>query len=461
MNKPFCFPFATVLLAFLPFASISAQNSPVLEEYIRTGLANNLALRQRNFEVQKQSEAIRQARALSYPTLSFNASYTMAAGGRRIDFPVGDLLNPVYANLNAINDVFAPDVPDFPTLENQQIQFLPNNFQETKIKFAYPLFNSDIRYNRQIQEQLLESNSAQQEAAAHELRYQITTAYLQYLQALEAEKIWQGTRATLSELRRFNESLVKNNVATRDVVAAADYELSKADREIFQLRAAQNTARAYFNLLINRDLQSEVNADSALLRAPVAEYRPEELLRQALSGRREFAALHAGLAASATEVRRNEANLRLPDLYIGGEAGFQGYGYHFGNGQQAYALGQVGLTYALYDAGLRRSKAAEARIAAAQLQTQQEDIQQKISLEVTKAWNDFEAARQSYATAQAGQRAAEEAFRIVNNKYRANQVLLLEMLDAQNRLTAGRLQTVLAWVDVLIKEADLRKAAGL
>ena len=63
--------------------------------------------------------------------------------------------------------------------------------------------------------------------------------------------------------------------------------------------------------------------------------------------------------------------------------------------------------------------------------------------------------------AQSGLRAAEETFRIVNNKYRASQVLLLEFLDAQNRVTTARLQQLLAWSDVLVKEAALRKAAGL
>lgn len=448
-----------LLLAFIAlfacFSTVQAQNSAILEEYVRMGLAGNLALQQQEIDLRKAQENIGQAKSLFYPTVAFNASYTRALGGRNIDLPIGDLLNPVYSTLNQITQTGL-----FPQIENQKIQFLPDNFQETKIKFAYPLFNSDLRYNRQIQEQLYESKSAQKAAYEQELRYQITDAYLQYIQALEAEKVWLNAKTVLTELRRFNESLVKNNVATRDVVATADYELSKADNEIYKLRSSQNTARAYFNFLINKDLQGEVVADSALLRVTTPTYQVEDLIQKALTNRQEFAALRAGLAASETDVKRNDANRKIPDFYLGGEFGFQGYGYNFGN-DQAYALGQIGLTYDLFDAGLRKSKTQVARLENEKIRTQLTQTQQQIALQVTQSWNEFEAARNTYATAQTGLRAAEETFRIINNKYRANQVLLIEFLEAQNRVTTARLQSTLAWTDILLKEAALRQAAGL
>lgn len=439
--------------------------SAVLEAYIQEGLNANLQLKQQGLDIAKQQESIRQSKALGMPKFTFDANYTVAAGGRKIDFPIGDLLNGVYGNLNALNAVpgnLPPGVipGQFPTLENQQVQFLPNNFHETKVSFAYPIFNSDLKYNRQIQGHLLESKSAEKAATEHELRYQITEAYLNYLRVLEAEKIWLNARTVLTELRRFNESLVKNNVATRDVVATADYELSKADQEIFRFKSQQNTARSYFNYLINKDLQSEVLIDTALLRSNVTTYQAEQLVQQSLENRPEFDALRAGQQAAETDVRRNAANSKLPDFYLGGSFGFQGFGYKF-NKEQAYALAQVGLTYDLFDGGIRKSKTQEARIQAESVRNQTEQAQQQIALQVTAAYNELEAARNSFQTAQIGLRAAEETFRIVNNKYRANQVLLLEFLDAQNRVTTARLQQLLAWSEVLIKEAGLRKAAGL
>jgi len=436
-------------------SNIYAQQSDILESYIQTGLSSNLALKQQDADLRKAQESIRQSKALFLPKLTFDANYTLAAGGRKIDFPVGDLLNPVYGTLNDITQS-----NQFPTLANQQIQFLPNNFHETKLSFSYPLYNSDLRYNRDIQQQLFQSKAAQKAAYEHELRYQITEVYLQYLQALEAEKIWQNTKTVLLELRRFNESLVKNNVATKDIIATADYELSKADLEIIQLQKAQNDAKAYVNFLINRDLTSEVVADTLLLRAVVPAYRTEELISQALEKRQEFAALKAGMQAAETDIKRNNANSKIPDFYVGGSLGFQGFGYTFSK-DQAYALAQVGLSYDLFDGGQRKSKTQEARIESEKINTQYQQVQQQVALQVTTAWNDLESARNAYQTSQTGLRAAEETFRIVQNKYRASQVLLIEYLEAQNRVTSARLQSVLAWSQIVLKDAALKRAAGL
>lgn len=449
---PVCLiPFLLLLMGSGSFA----QTSPVLDEYIRQGFSNNLALQQQNLDLQRSMEAVRQARSLFYPTLQFNASYTMAAGGRKIDFPIGDLLNPVH---NTLNDITQTN--QFPMLENQQIQFLPNNFQETYLKVSYPLFNSDLRYNRQIQEQMVVGKTAQKTAYEHELRYRITEAYLQYLQTLEAEKIWQHSKEVLAELRRFNESLVNNNVATRDVVATADYELSKADQEIIRFRAGQNTARAYFNFLINRDLQADVTVDTTLLRQSVQAYQRDQMIADALDKRQELSALRAGQSAAELALKLNEANRILPDAYIGAQAGFQGFGYKF-NGDQSYVLAQVGFSYDIFNGGQTKSKIQQARIDSEKVRAQYHEAQQQIALQTTQAWNNFEAARNAWATSQLGQRAAEETFRIVNNKYRAGQTLLIEFLEAQNRVTSARLQVLLAWTDVLIREAELRKAAGL
>lgn len=444
------------LIACLPVASATfAQSSVVLDNYIQTGLNSNLALRQQELDLRQSMEAVRQARSLFYPTVQFNATYTRAAGGRSIGIPIGDLLNPVYGTLNQITQTNA-----FPMVENQEEQFLPDNFQETYLKVAYPLFNSDLKYNHQIQDQLVLSKTAQKAAYEHELRYRITAAYLQYLQTLEAEKIWQHSKSVLLELRRFNQALVDNQVATRDVVATADYELSKAEQEIFQLKSQQNTARAYFNFLINRDLQEVLIVDTALLQQGVRAYDLNELVRAAQSDRQELAALRAGQGAANAALKLNEARRMLPSAYIGGQLGFQGFGYHFGD-NQAYALAQVGIKYDIFSGGQTKSKIQQARIESEKLLSQYSEVEQQIALQVTQSWNALENARNAWATSKQGLIAAEEIFRIVNNKYRANQALLLEYLDAQNRVTTARLQVLLAWSEVLVKEAELKKAAGL
>lgn len=109
------------------------QISPVLDEYIQTGMNSNLTLQQKQVDVEQSLEAVRPAKGLFYPTLQFNANYTRA-GGRSIDFPIGDLLNPVYQTLNSLTQSNS-----FPLVDNAKVQFLPDNFQETYVQFQVPV----------------------------------------------------------------------------------------------------------------------------------------------------------------------------------------------------------------------------------------------------------------------------------------------------------------------------------
>jgi outer membrane protein len=50
------------------------------------------------------------------PTVSFNASYTVADGGRILEIPFGDMLNPIYNNLNQINQTLNPTAQQYPEI---------------------------------------------------------------------------------------------------------------------------------------------------------------------------------------------------------------------------------------------------------------------------------------------------------------------------------------------------------
>ncbi len=124
-----------------------AQKSQILEQYVQDGLNNNLSLKQEMLEIGKAAESIRQARALFYPQATFAPTYSYAAGGRRLDFPVGDLLNPAYKSLNELTGK-----NQFPTdIQNVNVLLAPTNFHDTKVSIQYSVYNPEINYNYLIQ----------------------------------------------------------------------------------------------------------------------------------------------------------------------------------------------------------------------------------------------------------------------------------------------------------------------
>lgn len=430
--------------------------SAILEGYIRDGLANNLSLRQESLEISRVTESLNQAKSLFYPRVAFNPTYSIAAGGRRLQFPVGDMLNPVYKTLNQLTGA-----DNFPTnIANVNELLAPNNFHDTKISVNYAIFNTDIQYNYLIQKQLVSAQEARKRVVENELRYNIATAYYQYLQTLDAIRIYANSRSVLNELSRLNEKLVSNNVATREVLTSARYEISKVDQQLAVAEKNRATAQAYFNFLLNRDLTTSIDVDSSLTRIlPESKENLTDLQQTALHGRQELSQLGGSLQAAQTAVRLNEANATIPNVYIGGNTGFQGFGYTFQN--QAYVVAQIGLQWDLFRGYEKRSKIQQAKIQADALQTRLTELQRQIQLQVLQSYYDLNAANESLAATQSGMANADQTFRVIDSKYRNGQALLIEFLRYQNDRLTAQLQHSVARMDVLIKRAALDRAVAV
>src|SRR6267142_5055153 len=199
--------FATTSMA------VTAQ-SPILDAYIQEGLKNNLQLKQEQLSYERSIENLAQARALFLPYIGANASYQLADGGRKISIPVGDLVNPVYQNLNQINSALNPGAPQYPMISNQTTNFLATDFHDSKVRIIQPLFNPEIYFNYKAQKELITVQQAQKKAYENQLKFEITSAYYQYLQSGDAMNILKNTRKILFELLKINQSLVANAKAT-------------------------------------------------------------------------------------------------------------------------------------------------------------------------------------------------------------------------------------------------------
>jgi len=434
--------------------TIQAQ-SPTLDDYVKEGLKSNLALKQEKLELDKSMESLTQARALFMPRIYVNATYTLAGGGRRLQFPVGDLLNPVYATLNQMTGT-----DRFPTIQNVDEQLAPNHFHETTIAFQQAIFNSDIYFNYKIQKDLVSAQMARRNVYENELRYSIAGAYYQYLQTLEAMKIYNQSRTVLQELLKLNQKLVANNVATKDVVYSADYEISKIDQQLALTRKNEQTAKAYLNFLLNRDLTTDIIADTTIRQTAAAQTSVTDLQQTALTNRQEISQLNFSIQANENAIRLNRNNRLLPTVFVGGSIGYQGFGYKFDSDQE-YRLAQFGLQWNLFKGGEKKSREQQSRIQAELLSSKFAEVQQQIRLQVTQAYYDLQAARQSLVAAEEGLAKATQSFRIIDSRYRNNQALLVEYLRAENDVTTARLSAVIARYDVLMKQAQVDKVTAL
>jgi outer membrane protein TolC len=441
-----------MILILLTAANLFAQ-SRILDRYVEIGLQNNLELLQEANKVARQRAALRAAKGNFLPQISLDANYTRADGGRTIEFPVGDLLNPVYQTLNQLTG--AQQFPQ--NLPNESIQFLPDDYQETKLRILQPLFNTDIYFNYRAQRDLVDLQTARLEVFKRNLRKEIEVAYYRLLQAEMADKIYRQSRVVLQELLRMNRKLVSAQTATKDVVSRSEYELSKIEQQLANSRKNIELARSYFNFLLNRPLTEAVELDT-LTGISEAEQTADSALRNALTMRAELAMAKAGINLAGNQIKLAKGGF-LPTAFVAAEAGYQGFQYQFDDTQK-YWLVRVGLSWNLFNGMKTRAALQKGKIEHRNANLGYQHLEQQIALEVRKAYYGLEAAKAALTAAEKGVTAANDAFRIIKRKYEAGQALLIEFLEAQANVTTAKLQREVARYNVMIEQANYRNAIG-
>ncbi len=439
----------TLYLLFLSlFISLAASTQPALDTYIQMGIDSNLALRQYNFDIRTAKLELDRAKTLFFPQLNLNAQYTVATGGRTQELPIGDLLNNVYKTLNQLTASNS-----FPQINNQTIHFLPNDFHDTRAEILYPVFNSDIRYNKQLKEEQIKEKQADKEIYRRELVKQIKLAYYQLLQTGRSVEIYKNAEGLVQENLRVAEKLVANNMATKEVTLKAKTQLSQVNALRTDAEQNRKNALAYFNFLLNRPFEAPVIMAYEALDAIQP---PTVSSVESTVNREELTKLRSGSQQLRISQKLNEGG-ELPKLNAFYNAGFQGYGYKF-NDKQFYQLAGLQLQWSLFKGYENKIKIKETRVAIDALQNKQVDVQNQLDLQVATAFNSYLSAWESLQSNRDEMQGTAEVYRIVEKRWREGQALQIELIDARTQMTNAGIKYSLAQLNVLNRQAELERA---
>ncbi|HYW94572.1 MAG TPA: TolC family protein [Bacteroidales bacterium] len=440
-----------VFLGLFAGEVLPAQDT-VLNNYIRIGLENNITLRRKYDSLDISLAALKASRGLFYPDISFNARYSVAEGGRMIDFPVGDLLNPVYQTLNQLTQS-----QQFPTVSNMQFPFLRPTEQETKLRLVQPLVNTDIIYNAKIRQSYTGVVRADAGTYRRELVAQIKTAYYTYLKTLRLEEVLKSTAGILRENIRVNQSLYDNEKVTLDVVLRSEAELSDLQQRQAEAEKSRHTAAAWFNFLLNRDLSATIVVEEP--RTVVVPVAIDQASEDALARREELVKIDGYTAMAGNNLRLRKST-RIPDLTAVIDYGFQGEDYSF-TANDDYVMASLVLKWDIFKGLQNKRKISEAKIQYQLLEDQRQEAENMIRLEVINAWYALLASKKKIDAARAREDAAVRGFRLVDRKYKQGQSNLLEYMDARNNMTRAETGLVMARYDYFISYAGFERAAGL
>ncbi|HEY0609105.1 MAG TPA: TolC family protein [Chitinophaga sp.] len=447
--------FILIMLIISSAASPAAAQNGALEGYIQEAFTNNQALQQRNFQLEKSMYALQEARGMFLPQVSLLGSYTKSSGGRTIDVPIGDLMNPVYATLNELTGS-----QKFQSVSNQSFLLNPDNFYDAKVRTSLPLINTEIWYAKQIRQEDITRQQAAVNAYRRQLVKDIKSAYYRYFQAVRSVDIYLNALELVQENIRVNESLLKNGVRNSTALTRAKTEQQRTLSAITAARNNQQNARSYFNFLLNRSLTDSIATDSAALtvvsdQSLVVSETNDRLLPD-ISQREELLQLDKTKRIALLQQKQQQSGI-IPKVNTFLDLGSQAYNWDFNHNSRYYLWG-VNLQWDLFTGGQRRAKAKQAASDAATAQAMYNETAQNLRLELTTAGNNLQTARSNYESAQTQLQLAEKYYRDQVKVYKEGQLLYLELLDAQQQLTNARLEALQAYAQVQIAQAEIERA---
>jgi outer membrane protein len=438
------------------FTSLTALTQPgeILDKYIKQGLENNHALKQKELNLEKSLKALQEANGLFYPSASLEAQYFLANGGRSIELPVGNMLNGVYSSLNSLlEDHGQPG--GFPQISNEEIEFLPNDYHDTKLRVILPLVNTEIYYNRKIKKEMISVSQAEANVYKRELVKDIKTAYFRYLQAVKVAEAYNSALELVQEARRVNKKLVDNQMAGPEKLYRIDAELSQVKAQLIKAENDKNTAASYFNFLINQQLRTDVLTDSSLLN---------------FTGEKDFGFDPAGIPQNREELVQLSSALKSTDYYYKmkksyllptisniTDIGYQGYAYTFDHEQQ-YVMNTINLSWPIFSGFQNRNKVAQAKIESEALRNRLNEAAQQIELQSRVAEDNYETSLKAEEANKSSLISSKEYLKVVNKQYAVGQKSLLDLLDARNQLTSSQINYTVSHFETLIRSAELERA---
>ena len=429
------------LLLAVPLGS-DAQTPPALRLTLDEAIQRGLETSHRVAEVVARGDAaaaiVGERRAASLPQIAAQAGYT-----RTNHVDAFGILLPT----NQLRVIY-PDIPD--------------NYR-TRLDLQWPIYTSG-RLEAIEQAARIETTASADDVAAlrGDLRLEITRGYWALVTASASMFVVEQAVARIdAHLRDVRNQLAAGLVPPNDVLTV-EAQASRQRMLAVQARALRDNAETELGRLVGASPGTPIDAATALAGGP-ADRGPIDALVDAARGQRpERAALAKRVEAARARGHAAAAGLR-PTVAVGGGVDYGQPNPRIFPREGAWKSSwdaSVNLNWPLFDGGRTRSEMAETAALVRATEERLAELDSAIAADVRQRARDLEASRAVIDAAADAVRSAEEARRVVGERFTAGVATSTDVLDAQMALLQAELDRTQAMAGARLAEARLARALG-
>jgi len=422
MRRNLIFLFSTVL--FLMTARLSPArcesaikptgNQPAslsLQEAINASLTSNPMLSAADSRRGASNDRLTQARSGLLPQVYFTQSF------QRTTNPMWVLGTKLNQGVMTAGD-FAPNLLNDPdAIDNFNSRFW----------FLWPILDGPTIYGWK-QAGFGETASASAfERTRQETIARTVEAYADLLLARQQVTVIDQTIDTAAAHLKMIEKRFENGMVVKSDVLRAKVHLSELEQNRAIAKSAAAVARASLNTAMGAVTDQDLSLTTQL--SKIKETLPElpELIATAVSRRPDLKQMDLQVRAATSEMDKARSG-HWPTLNLNGGYEYNSEDFHDTN--ENYAIG-ADLTINLFSGGRITGQTREALNKLAEAKSQKQAMLQQIRLETEKSYYDLLSADMRITTSELAVQNADEALRIVSNRYDTGLLNIVSLLDAE------------------------------
>jgi outer membrane protein TolC len=397
-------------------------------------------VRSTQLELDLAESRVTQARAERMPKLQ--ATQTITRGNNPV-FVFGSLLDQAR---------FGPENFSLPALNH------PNSVTNvrTALSVTVPVFDGMKSAAHVAEARIVRDRTSFQKTSAEQrTRFDVIRQYFSVLVAQENLKVSNdAVRTAEADLKRTQER-IETGLAVESDRLAAQVQLAEFTKRQIEAEGSLATAVVALKVAIRSPLRAELNLTGTLARRSFSLPQQEELIERALMHRPDLLEAASGIRLAERRVGERRSDY-LPEARVFGSFGSSGRNWT--TGSTDYAVG-ASLTLNLLDPG-RASRLQQARIEQSLAQTEQDRMRDRIIVEVARAYHQYRTAVQQLEVAEAALSQANEALRIIQDRYEAGLTTITDLLRAETAAVSARASLIAATEAQYIGYANVLLAIG-
>ena len=424
-----------ILLAALSGGSLLAQEAQApmtLEESIRIALERSLTLHSAMVGIDGSEFRRKEAITSFLPLWTGQYYYTRYNSPASVGF----------TGTSAIGGFGSRDIFNFGTTLNQ------------------PLFTGGLNLANYRSAKLgVDLSKVSVETVKRDLVLQVRVGYFSILRAEKFRDVAQQQVKQFEAQLEVTKAFFEVGIVPKNDVLQAEVNLANARQSLVTAENNVATAKASFNILLRRDINTPLNV------VDILEYKPfplpfEESLEEALRQRPEIKAAQLNIDQAKENVKVAKSGF-FPTINLSGNYGrvSDAVGLNGDMKDERWTI-QTLATFTLWNWGNTAFKVGESKVKVTQAEDSKTQLVESITLEVKDDYLNMLVAEKNIRVAETAIAQAEENLRMNEERYKYQVATQTDVIIAVTLLTQTRTNYYGALSDFNVAQARLERAMG-